>query len=446
MSESKLPARPSLEYLRKLAKDRLRSLRHADGSAKLADALFEVARDHGFPSWRALKAEVERRQSAHVAEFFEAGAAGDVDRLRPMLADDPALVRSTIAGNPYGGWTALHEAAKRGNVEVVRLLLSHGADPNAREEGDNTYPLHWAAARGDIPIMSALLDAGGDVHGFGADHAGDVIGWGTFFTEPGKDVRAVADFLVSRGARHNVFSAMCVGDLDLVRSVVEQNPEELERRLSKFEHGLTPLQFAIVKKRYDIVDLLIELGADLEAEDIHGQTALMGALSLGDHEAARRLQTAGAKPVKTIAANELKDGVAKLTESVKKIITMINVPDVAATLDWYVSIGFTEVGRVADGGLVNWGMVRLGGAELMLNMHGRKGDQTASLWFLTDQVDQLYKLFKARQLEAAQAALAGGGESALEFVAEIYNPPYGGREFGIKDLNGYELYFRQNTQ
>jgi hypothetical protein len=49
MSNSKLPERASLEYLRKLAKDRLQELRRADPQAKLAAALLAVARDHGFP-------------------------------------------------------------------------------------------------------------------------------------------------------------------------------------------------------------------------------------------------------------------------------------------------------------------------------------------------------------------------------------------------------------
>ena len=57
-----LPQRPSLEYLKKLAKDRLQALRRTDPRAKLADAQLAIARDHGFPSWRALKAEVEERR------------------------------------------------------------------------------------------------------------------------------------------------------------------------------------------------------------------------------------------------------------------------------------------------------------------------------------------------------------------------------------------------
>src|SRR5581483_1778859 len=66
MSE-KLPERPSLEYLRKLAKNRLVELRRSDPGAKLATALLHVAREHGFPSWRALKSQLEGRRARQLA-------------------------------------------------------------------------------------------------------------------------------------------------------------------------------------------------------------------------------------------------------------------------------------------------------------------------------------------------------------------------------------------
>jgi uncharacterized glyoxalase superfamily protein PhnB len=53
-----LPARPSLEQLRKLAKERLATLRAGDSAAKLADAQFLVAREYGFESWPKLVAHV----------------------------------------------------------------------------------------------------------------------------------------------------------------------------------------------------------------------------------------------------------------------------------------------------------------------------------------------------------------------------------------------------
>ena len=388
----------------------------------------------------------------NVTRFFDACRSGDVDALRGLLADDPGLSRATDPASHYPGWTGLHVAAQRGHADAVRLLLDRGADPNVREGGDNTYPLHWAAAHEHFDVVRALVDAGGDVHGIGDVHELDVIGWASFYHDPAADPgemsasrRALVSFLVERGARHHIFSAMSVGDLDLIRTVVAQNPRALDRRMSRFEHGQTPLHFAVNRKRDDILDLLIELGADVDATDMSGQTALAAAMLGGDREAMKRLQAAGAKPPKTIGAADFKAGMARMADSVKKGVPMIHVPDVAAALDWYVSIGFTETGRVADDGLVNWGEVEFGNAAVMLNMHGKRGQQDVSLWFYTMQIDELYRILKDRQLQAAQAALAGepGEHQGIEFIEEIYDPPYGGRQFGIRDLNGYNLFFLQ---
>jgi hypothetical protein len=337
------------------------------------------------------------------------------------------------------------------------LLLAHGADPNVREAGDNTYPLHWAAAHGHLETVRALLDGGGEVLGIDDVHELDVIGWATFYGAPGEDRvqmdasrRDLVALLLERGARHHIFSAMSVGDLDLIRTLVEENPGALDRCMSRFERGQTPLHFAIDRKRYDILDLLIELGADLEAADKSGQTALAVAMLWGDHESMRRLHAAGASQPKTIAASSLKEGMAKLADSVKKGVPMIYVPDVGRALDWYVSIGFTETARFEDDGLVNFGMVSFGQAEVMLNMHGKPAPHDASFWLYTDQVDNVYQLLKSRQLEAAQAALGGAAadqeQIKIEFEQDIEDMFYGARQFCIRDLNGYQLYFIQSDE
>ena len=101
--------------------------------------------------------------------------------------------------------------------------------------------------------------------------------------------------------------------------------------------------------------------------------------------------------------------------------------------------------RYGEQGVVNFGMVSFGKAELMLNMHGTPGRHDATLWFYTDQVNNLYQLLKSRQLEAAQAALAGeaGDHEGIAFAEDINDTFYGTRQFAIRDLNGYELYFLQ---
>jgi hypothetical protein len=58
-SKSSLPTQPSLEHLRKEAKQRLAKLRAGGASVQLTDAQLVLAREYGFSSWRALKAAVE---------------------------------------------------------------------------------------------------------------------------------------------------------------------------------------------------------------------------------------------------------------------------------------------------------------------------------------------------------------------------------------------------
>ncbi|HKE86296.1 MAG TPA: Clp protease N-terminal domain-containing protein [Vicinamibacterales bacterium] len=55
---SELPARPSLEYLKKLAKERLHELQQQNPSAKLADVQHAIAREYGFLNWTQLKESV----------------------------------------------------------------------------------------------------------------------------------------------------------------------------------------------------------------------------------------------------------------------------------------------------------------------------------------------------------------------------------------------------
>ncbi len=378
--------------------------------------------------------------------FFEACTNGHVESLREWLVSDPSLVRATRTHpeTSLGGWTGLHEAAARGHAAVVRLLLEHGADPNAREQGDNTTPLHWAAAHHHLDVVRALLDAGSDVHGQGDVHEMEVIGWATGGDRPPDlPARDVVALLLERGARHHIFSAIAMGDLDLIRSVIEADPHALERRMSRFEHGQTPLHVVVNRQRYDMLDLLIALGADVEARDGRGQTPLAVAMLRGDREAMIRLRAAGAKPPDVSAASDVKTKMTALAPSVAKGVAMIYVPDVAQALEWYTSIGFTEIARFAADGVVNFGMVAYGQAEVMLNMHGHERPHDASLWFYTDQIDALYQTLKSQQVAAAQKALDGlpGPALSIEFEQELEDMFYGARQFCIRDLNGYQLYF-----
>jgi ankyrin repeat protein len=266
---SSLPDAPNLDWLRKQAKRTLSELRKTKPAAKLAEAQFELAKQHGFASWRALKAHIDGVTLE--GQLFEAAKNGDASELAALVDAHPEKIESR--NKPYEH-TLLHVAAFAGRLENVDLLLRRGLDVNAREKGDNTYAIHWAAAAGHLDVVRRLADAGGDVVGHGDDHELEVIGWASTW-DGGDDSahRAVADFLVSRGARHHIFSAIAFNMADEVRRIVASDPAALSKTQSHNEDFRRPLHFAVLRNRPEMVALLLALGADPLATDGTGYSA-----------------------------------------------------------------------------------------------------------------------------------------------------------------------------
>jgi ankyrin repeat protein len=270
-----LPDNPNLEWLRKQAKRRLGELQVENPSAQLADAQFDLAKQYGFTSWRALKAHIDALTTD--SQLFEAARNGDTTKLAKLLDANPDKLY--MRDKPYE-WTLLHAAAHNGRLSAVNLLLDRGLDVNAREKGDNTYAMHWAAAAGHVDVVRRLADAGGDVVGKGDDHELEVIGWATCWDGTNDAAhRAVVDVLIAHGARHHIFSAVAMGLADEVRRNVAADPSALSRRLSRNENHQTPLLFAVATNRPEMVALLVKLGADPLATDGDGYGAPMYATS-----------------------------------------------------------------------------------------------------------------------------------------------------------------------
>lgn len=275
-----LGPRPNLIHLRKQAKDLLAACRHSDGDAiervkrelpwlgeqppALHDAQSVVAREYGFTSWAQLVRHVQVRQT------LDAARAGDEHRLVRLLKKDPSLAS---AADPTDCITPLREAAAAGNVRVVKMLLAHGADPNALDVGDNASPLHFAAERGHLDVVELLVEAGADVNWKEDVHELGPLGWATFFGAVHVDV---ANYLIERGARLDMFSAIALGRTDDVRQIAHEDPAVLDKRSSECDHRKSPIEFAAAKKQFAIARLLVELGATV---------GLVEAAALGETEA-----------------------------------------------------------------------------------------------------------------------------------------------------------------
>ncbi len=225
-----LPARPSLDHLRREARDLLRAAQSGDTAAAdriravsatptLASAQLALAREYGFASWARLKTAVEARTTdlARQADVFceasirdwtgravrmlaatpelagynfaTAVILGDADRVRAEIARDPGLATRVDART---GWTPLHAACASnwhqldparadGLLAVARLLLDAGSRSRrpvrrAARRGGWT-PLRCAVAgAANPPVVALLLERGAvpDDHdlylaGFGGD-------------------------------------------------------------------------------------------------------------------------------------------------------------------------------------------------------------------------------------------------------------------------------------
>ena len=305
-----LPARPSLEQLRKQAKDLLRAVRAGDRAARsrfaaarrdneshetrLADAQFVIARELGFASWARLKHHVAAFQQPSDFDeplwggdtwpFLTAVYAGDEKTVRQMLARDTTLARAE-----YAYLQPLHYAVRGGRESMVRMLLDAGADPLAEgwsgrfggEMRDDT-PLARARDR-ELTSIVRLLEAAA---------AGRPPSVAAERTAPVTPARALEDEMMR----------IChSGDLGAALKMIEKNPGIAQAGLYEavhqnhpllvktlLEHGAkptvpwrwacwyTPLMHSLRYRqpRYEIAELLLAKGVSPDETNGLGMTAL----------------------------------------------------------------------------------------------------------------------------------------------------------------------------
>ncbi|KAG0431198.1 hypothetical protein HPB47_021995 [Ixodes persulcatus] len=170
--------------------------------------------------------------------------SGDACRLLLLACGSESGTAGSQPAAPERGPAEMQllEAAKAGNLDLVRSLVEADADVvNCRDvDGRQSTPLHFAAGYNRVPVVEFLLQRGADVH------AKDKGGLVPLHNACSYGHYQVADLLVKHGASVNVS--------DLWR--------------------FTPLHEATAKGKCDIVRLLLEHGADAAKKNRDGNTPL----------------------------------------------------------------------------------------------------------------------------------------------------------------------------
>jgi ankyrin len=228
--------------------------------------------------------------------------------------------------------TRLIQAAKKGDVEAVRALLKQRAlapgspgspgsvDVNAAP-GDGTTALHWAVHRDDVTIADLLLRAGARAN------AANDLGTTPLHLACTNRNMAMVERLLTAGANVNatllngetvLMACARAGDAASVKAVLARHPDV---NAKEREHQQTALMWAASQRHPDVVQLLIEAGADIRLRSLTypqtvvgeqtqragreelnytvlrgGATPLLFAARVGDVESARLLLKAGADP------------------------------------------------------------------------------------------------------------------------------------------------------
>ena len=147
-----LPETPSVDFLRREAKDLLQAMRESEPDATLARAQRALAERYGFGSWTELKAEVERRRASDASENLELGAA---------------LASAFGLGTPSGPLTHLSwsQTGERWSLETSsgRYTFRTILDWISPELAEDACRLRTAAVAHGIRTPNAVRSPSGDL-------------------------------------------------------------------------------------------------------------------------------------------------------------------------------------------------------------------------------------------------------------------------------------------
>jgi len=194
--------------------------------------------------------------SAFSQEIFRAVMSGDLNQTRTLLEEHPEWVNATSLED----WTPLHRASQNGHKGIVDLLISKGAQLEARTRLGMT-PLYIAIYMQKEEIVKQLIDKGANV--FSTRNDGETM----------------------------LHIAAAVGNKDIVGLLISKG---LNLNVTR-RYGITPLHLASVFGHESTVEALISNGAIINVKNDNGSTPLHLAVASGETRIVALLKKKGAK-------------------------------------------------------------------------------------------------------------------------------------------------------
>ncbi|KAI6755752.1 unnamed protein product [Fusarium graminearum] len=231
-------------------------------------------------------AENKSETFLNIERLHDAARRGRVNDVKMLL--DQGVSPAAF----YGGKSPLHTSAMHGNAESTRLLLEKGADIEAKDKTGWTALL-IAATFSNHETLKLLLEKGADIE------AKDKYGWTALLIAARFSKHKILELLLEKGAdieakdedgRTALNKAALVGNSLAVDLLLEKGAD-IE---AKDEDGRTALTAAALVGNSLAVDLLLEKGANIEAKDKTGKTALLIATISSEHEILELLLEKGA--------------------------------------------------------------------------------------------------------------------------------------------------------